>query len=146
MMLREELRRRLLEEHGIYVKEACDKCGQLLGAVRYTRKDDPGVWCSRECRDGADAHVPGSRQHCKAKLPTGKRRGTVFCDEACKQAAHRAKPVLQKSRTGKLSVTKTSIYAGFSSEKGRDGAAGHPATFGGPTREIAQGLDSARTT
>jgi len=41
MMLCEELRRRLLEDRGIYVKEACDKCGQLLGAVRFTRKDDP---------------------------------------------------------------------------------------------------------
>ena len=39
MMLREEIRRRLLEDRAISVKEACDKCGQLL----FTRKDDPGV-------------------------------------------------------------------------------------------------------
>ena len=50
MMLREELRRRLLEDRGIYVKECCDKCGRFLGAVRYTRKDEAGEWCSRECR------------------------------------------------------------------------------------------------
>lgn len=50
MMLHEELRRRLLEERGVYVKECCDKCSQLLGAVRYTRQGDSGVWCSRECR------------------------------------------------------------------------------------------------
>lgn len=50
MILREELRRRLLEERGIYVKECCDKCGQLLGSVRYTRLGESGVWCSRECR------------------------------------------------------------------------------------------------
>ena len=31
MMLREELRRRLLEDRGIYTEEACDKCGKLLG-------------------------------------------------------------------------------------------------------------------
>jgi hypothetical protein len=50
MMLREELRRRLLEDRGIYVTEACDRCGQLLGPVRYTRSGDSGVWCSRACR------------------------------------------------------------------------------------------------
>ena len=54
MMLREELRRRLLEDRGIYVTEACDKCGQLLGSVRYTRKGDAGVWCSRECRGSVE--------------------------------------------------------------------------------------------
>lgn len=50
MLLREELRGRLLEDRGIYVTEACDACGQLLGPVRYTRRGEPGVWCSRECR------------------------------------------------------------------------------------------------
>src|SRR5262249_31535581 len=68
MTLREEIRRRRLEDRAIYVKEACDKCGQLLGAVRFTRKDDPGVWCSRECRDGAGAHEPGTFRHCKANI------------------------------------------------------------------------------
>jgi hypothetical protein len=50
MILRDELRRRLLADRGIYVKECCDKCGQLLGPVRFTRKDDPGAWCSTDCR------------------------------------------------------------------------------------------------
>ena len=50
MMLREELRRRLLRDRGVYVTEACDGCGQLLGPVRYTRAGDTGVWCSRGCR------------------------------------------------------------------------------------------------
>ena len=50
MMLREELRRRLLEERGVYVNEACDKCGQLFASVRFTRKGEEGVWCSAECR------------------------------------------------------------------------------------------------
>lgn len=53
MMLREELRKRLLEERGICPAECCDKCGQLLGAVRFMRKNDSGVWCSRECRGDA---------------------------------------------------------------------------------------------
>jgi hypothetical protein len=42
----------LLSRHGCYATSACDKCGKLLGAVRYTRKDEAGEWCSRECRDG----------------------------------------------------------------------------------------------
>jgi len=50
MMVREELRRRLLEDRGISVTECCDKCGQLLGAVRYTRENDSSVWCSPRCR------------------------------------------------------------------------------------------------
>ena len=54
MMLHEELRRRLLADRGIYVTEACDKCGQLLGSVRYTRKGESGVWCSRECRGNVE--------------------------------------------------------------------------------------------
>jgi hypothetical protein len=40
----------LLEKHGVYAREICDKCGAVLGAVRFTRKDESGVWCSRECR------------------------------------------------------------------------------------------------
>ena len=40
----------LLEKHRSYVTEACEKCGRILGPVRYTRKGETGVWCSRECR------------------------------------------------------------------------------------------------
>ena len=66
--------------------------------------------CSRECRDGAEAHEPGTCKGCGARLPEGKRRGSLYCDAACKQNAHR-------SRTGQLSVTNTSIYAGFCTGK-----------------------------
>lgn len=61
MMLKEELRRRLLEDRGIHVKEYCDKCGQLLGAVRYTRRGELGEWCSRECRGVTAASERGAR-------------------------------------------------------------------------------------
>jgi hypothetical protein len=40
----------LLAKHGVYSLSACDKCGQLLGAVRYTRKKEAREWCSRGCR------------------------------------------------------------------------------------------------
>ena len=104
----------LLAKHGAFAREICDKCGVVLGAVRFTRRGDACAWCSRECRDGAEAHAPGTCKHCHATLAPGKRRGSRFCDDACKQAAHRAKPSRQSPETAGLSVTNTSIHAGFS--------------------------------
>jgi len=109
----------LLAQHGCYITEICDRCGRGLGPARFARRGESGVWCSRECRDGASAHAPGTCRHCRGKLSEGKRRGTVFCDDACKQAAHRAKPYARKPRTPKLSVTKPPIYAAFSPENER---------------------------
>jgi hypothetical protein len=104
----------LLEKRGSYVKEACDRCGTAIHyANRFTIRGDAGVWCSRECRDGVMVHEPGTCRHCKANLPEGRRRGAAFCDDACKQAAHRSKTDARASETLKLSVTNTSIYAGF---------------------------------
>ena len=34
--------------------EACDKCGRMLGPVRFTCRGEGGVWCSRECRGDAE--------------------------------------------------------------------------------------------
>src|SRR4051812_43985830 len=99
MRLTREQSYALLAEHGCYVNEACDKCGQLLGHVRFSRHGSSGVWCSRECRDGAAAYTPGTCKGCGATLPQEKRRGALFCDAACKQNAHRSKP-------RELSVTK----------------------------------------
>jgi ribosomal protein L40E len=116
MLLTDRRARELLLKHGVFAREICDKCGAVLGAVRFTRKDESSVWCSRECRDEADAHAPGTCRHCHATLPAGKRRGSAFCDDACKQAAHRLKIVSRKSRTAKLPVTKDSFNAAFSPE------------------------------
>jgi hypothetical protein len=114
----------LLKKHNCFVSEACDKCGQILGPVRFTRKGESGEWCSRECRDGAETQTPGICKACRARLPEGKRRGTHFCDDACRKAAAR-------SKTAELSRTKTPIYAGFSNEKDPVGISGHPRAFGG---------------
>src|SRR5690349_10502567 len=57
MILREELRRRLLADRGVYVKECCDKCTAILGPVRFTRAGELGAWCSRACRGDADRPV-----------------------------------------------------------------------------------------
>ena len=106
MKLSAEQQAAIRERYGVCVNEACDKCGQVLGRVRFTSKDEPGEWCSRECRDGVEAHAPGTCKGCGARLPEGKRRGALYCDDACKQNAHR-------SKTSQLSVTKGSNYAGF---------------------------------
>jgi hypothetical protein len=123
MKLSGELRSRLQEDRGVFVTEACDQCGQLLGAVRFTKKDESGAWCSRKCRDGAEAHAPGTCKECGARLPEGKRRGALYCDDACRKLATR-------SKTGDLSRTNGPIYAAFSSEESAVRDAGHP----GPDR------------
>jgi hypothetical protein len=128
----------LLAKHGCYVREACDRCGQVLGHMRYTRKGDDGVWCSRECRDGKEAHAPRTCKHCRARLLEGKRRGAIYCDDSCKEAAHRSKAAVQTSRARKLSVTKTSIYAAFPPKKEPVGISGHPGAFGSPREEMVQ--------
>jgi hypothetical protein len=54
----------LLDQHGIWITGACDECGKLLGAVRWTRRGEPGEWCSALCRDGVKAertHRRGGR-------------------------------------------------------------------------------------
>jgi hypothetical protein len=58
----------MLEKFGVFAREACDKCGQILGTVRYTRMGQLGEWCSRQCRDGKEAHTPGTCLTCKASL------------------------------------------------------------------------------
>lgn len=96
MMLSTELRERLKRERSIYVAEACDECGGLLGVVRFTRASDNGVWCSRKCRDGANAHTPGTCHACGAPL-AGMRRGTKFCSAVCRVRENRKSQTGQKS-------------------------------------------------
>jgi hypothetical protein len=50
----------LLERHEVFALEICDRCGAVLGAIRFTRKDESGVWCSRECR--GDVHTDAARK------------------------------------------------------------------------------------
>lgn len=54
MKLSESRSRSILEETGQFITAVCDTCAKGLGSVRWTRKDEQGEWCSRECRDGAE--------------------------------------------------------------------------------------------
>lgn len=104
MLLLKELRRRLLEDRGITAVEACDKCGQLLGAIRFTRKNEPGVWCSRECR--------GDSQ--QATIRKGG-RPRKHADGAAKQQAYRermpgvTKPSRSSTETKDLQAQKSPL-------------------------------------
>jgi hypothetical protein len=82
MKLTEEQRQRLLRGRGIWITEACDKCGQSLGSVRWTRRDEPGEWCSIACRDGIEAGISNSNSkgclECGIRLDA-KRADAKFC-------------------------------------------------------------------
>jgi hypothetical protein len=91
----------LLEKHGCYATEACDKCGQILGPVRYTRRSESGAWCSRKCRDGKKAHAPGTCLTCRSSL-AGLRRGTKFCSDTCRKRENRKSQTAQISRDEQL--------------------------------------------
>jgi hypothetical protein len=43
----------LLANFGFFAREICDKCGIVLGAVRFTRHNESKVYCCRECRGDA---------------------------------------------------------------------------------------------
>ena len=43
----------LLANYGCFAREICDKCGIVLGAVRFTWHGESEVYCSRECRGDA---------------------------------------------------------------------------------------------
>ncbi len=49
--------RELLERFGVYALSVCDKCGAILGAVRYIRRGEAGEWCSPECRGNGERPV-----------------------------------------------------------------------------------------
>src|SRR5260370_42410987 len=62
MLLTNRQARDLLLKHGIFAREICDKCGVVLGAVRFTRRDEASVWCSPLCRgDGERVIRKGGR-------------------------------------------------------------------------------------
>jgi hypothetical protein len=96
----------LAHRFGVYANEACDKCGRPLDYVRYTRKDEAGMWCSRVCRDGQEAaerykatrkKVVGRCWHCGLPLPTEMPSDSRYCDSTCKRNASFAKVGGRKS-------------------------------------------------
>jgi hypothetical protein len=86
MKLTREQSQRLLNQHGIWIPEACDKCGQVLGSVRWTRRAEPGEWCSAECRDGkaAKSEQKVARQARLGSKPAGTPKKHKSSAEKCR--------------------------------------------------------------
>jgi hypothetical protein len=83
MKLSEEQSRLLLQAHGIYVTDACDRCTRVLGVVMWTILGQQGVWCSQKCRDGID-HKAHTCYGCGVSL-NGKRKHARFCSDTCRK-------------------------------------------------------------
>jgi hypothetical protein len=105
----------LLAKHGVFARECCDRCGQLLGAVRYTRAGESGVWCGRECRGDQQRQTirSGGRPQ-KYKTETERQRAERV-QNAERQKCFRArvqrngKPPRIFSETKDLQVQKTPL-------------------------------------
>jgi hypothetical protein len=83
MKLTEQQSQRVLRTHGSYLTEVSDKCGALLGAVRWTIRGESGTWRSRACRDGAD-HQPRVCRGCGVSL-AGMRKHAKYCSDVCRK-------------------------------------------------------------
>jgi hypothetical protein len=114
MILSAEVRCRLQEVRGIYATEACDRCGQLLGPLRFTRAGESGVWCSRECRGDVDQQKihkggrPRKYKHDRARKNAHAQQQREFrsrssVTKTCQQ------PIADKGLTGAIL---TSCYGG----------------------------------
>src|SRR5580704_8248650 len=113
MKLSREQSQKLLQERGIWITNACDKCGQLLGAVRWTRRGEPGEWCSAECRDGIkiSRSKPSSKTclECGVTLE-GKRADSEFCSDVhrkrfAKSSTARKRQFIAETPIGKQGLT-----------------------------------------
>jgi hypothetical protein len=63
----------LLARYSCFAREICDKCGIVLGAVRFTRYGESEVYCSRECRSD-DQRSATHRQGRPRKYKTDRER------------------------------------------------------------------------
>jgi hypothetical protein len=81
----------LLDSHGSYITEVRDACGKGIGAVRFTRKDDPGVWCSRECRGDVQQMHRGGRPK-KYRNPQEAQAAKIKLQRLRRNGLNEAKP------------------------------------------------------
>ena len=89
----------LLAKYGCFAREICDKCGIVLGAVRFTRRDESGVWCSRECRGDGDRRTIRKGGRPRKYKTENDRRQAERRQNAERQKAFR----VRVQRNGKLS-------------------------------------------
>ncbi len=97
----------LLANFGFFAREICDKCGIVLGAVRFTRYGEPEVYCSRECRGDAQrsaTHRWG--RPLKYKTERERRAAKTRQQQVCRSHPNVEKTVRIESETKNLQTQK----------------------------------------
>jgi hypothetical protein len=83
-----------------------DRCAAILGAVRWTLRDEPGVWCSQKCRDGVD-HEVGVCRVCG--IPDRrKKEDATYCDRTCRMRSVR-RPVRDSANIVNAPIQNTGL-------------------------------------
>jgi len=107
--------RELLEKYGAFVNSVCDKCGLILGPVRFTRQGESGEWCSRECRGDSPRHRirKGGRPRkyqTEAARQRAERLQNIERQKAFRRRVRRnAKPSCSIAKTNNLQTQKTPL-------------------------------------
>jgi len=60
MQLTPDQQEQIREKFGVVANERCDACSQILGYLRFTRRNEPGEYCSGKCR--GDQERPAKAQ------------------------------------------------------------------------------------
>jgi hypothetical protein len=83
----------LLAKYGCFARETCDKCGIVLGAVRFTRHGELEVYCARECRGDAQRSATHRRGRPR-KYKTERERRTA---KTRQRQVYRSHPSVEKT-------------------------------------------------
>jgi hypothetical protein len=83
----------LLANYGFFAREICDTCGIVLGALRFTRKNESEVYCSRECRGDAQRSATHRRGRPR-KYKTDRERRAA---KTRQQQVYRLRPNVEKT-------------------------------------------------
>ena|SRR5208283_642980 len=100
----------LLANYGCFAREICDKCGIVLGAVRFTRHGESEVYCSPECRGDAQRSVtlrPGRPR--KYKTDRERRAAKTRQQQSYRSHPNVEKTVRIQSETKNLQTQKLSL-------------------------------------
>ena len=82
----------LLANFGYFAREICDKCGIVLGAVRFTRHGESEVYCARECRGDAQRSATHRRGRPRKYKTERERRAA----KTRQQQVYRSHPNVEK--------------------------------------------------
>jgi hypothetical protein len=83
----------LLANYGFFAREICDKCGIVVGAVRFTRYGESEVYCSRESRGDAER----SATHRRGRPRKYKTRSERRAAKTRQQHVYRSHPNVEKT-------------------------------------------------